>query len=138
MDIFILIGIVLVNVIAILIVYHFIKQLNNKQKIVIIAMGIAFNYILVMIVYALSSIGMDTQIAETANSFITFIFVPINTIMNVPFLASSYCRYLQKKLTKQKMRNRIIIVVLVTLVIMVLEYFYFQSIQAGVAAMLEK
>ncbi len=138
MDIFILIGIVLVNVIAILIVYHFIKQLNNKQKIVIIAMGIAFNYILVMIVYALSSIGMDAQIAETANSFITFIFVPINTIMNVPFLASSYCRYLQKKLTKQKMRNRIIIVVLVTLVIMVLEYFYFQSIQAGVAAMLEK
>lgn len=138
MDIFILIGILLVNVIAILIVYHFIKQLNNKQKVIIIAIGIAINYILVMVVYALSSIGMDKQIADTANSFVTFIFVPINTIINVPFLASSYCRYLQKKLTKEKMRNRIIIVLVVTLVVMVLEYFYFQSIQASVAAMLEK
>ena len=45
MDIFILIGILLVNVIAILIVYHFIKQLNNKQKVIIIAIGIAINYI---------------------------------------------------------------------------------------------
>ena len=138
MNIFITIAILLVNLIAFFSMYHFVKPLSNKQKIIVIVVGIAINYIMVMIVYALSSIGIDSKISNTASNFILFVFVPINSMINVPFIANSYCKYLQKKLPKDKLRNRVIIVILITAILMVGEYFYFQNIQTGVANMMKK
>ena len=56
MNIFMVLTILVINVIAVLLVYQFIKTLEKKEKIIFIAVTIAINYILVSIIYWLSSL----------------------------------------------------------------------------------
>ena len=135
MNIFISLGILVVNIIAILVVYQFIKPLEKRDKLIVVALGIAINYMLALIVYSLSSIGMDQNISNAASSYILYIFVPINCILNVPFIASSYCKYKLEKLPKDKFRNRVIIVVAYTIIIAIFEYFYFKNVQGDIVNM---
>ena len=66
MNIFIILFILLINVINIFAIYKLLgKDIKNKEKIIFIAVGVAIMYMLVSVVYWLSSIGMDKN-AEDA------------------------------------------------------------------------
>lgn len=138
MNILILGVILLINAFAILLVYQFIKKLPSKDKLIFIAVCFAIHYMAVSVVYWLSSIGMEQHIVEEASQIIIYIFVPINAILTVPFIANAYYKLKKEKLPKQKFINRCILIILLAIVILIVEYFYFQSIQSGIAEMILK
>lgn len=135
MDLYLLIAIVLVNSIAIGIVYQFIKKLENKQKLIIIAISIALMYILVSITYWISGFGIAGHIHEQTKNFIIYMFVPVNVILFIPYLASQYMKLKSKKIKIEKFLNKVATLIVLLIVVLVVEYFYFCNVQENIIEM---
>ncbi len=136
---FIIFFAILLNVVAIVLLYHCLPDLEKKEKIIFIVVGIAVMYILTSIIYWISSKGVEVQeVSERAKNMITFIFVPLNGIIILPILAKSYNRYIIGDLESDKLRNRIIIMVIALVILMIIECSYFKNIQNGIIQMLQQ
>ena len=95
-------------------------------------------YLAVTGIYWLSTQNTNFPNAKSAQSLITFTFVPVNGIVILPMLASSY-RYLKEgRLKMDKFRNRAILLAVVLIIILIIEFFYFKDIQSGIMQMLQK
>lgn len=131
-NIFIIIGILLANIVAIVLTYHFIKTLDKKEKVIFIAVAVAINYLIVSLIYALSSIGIEQAVSNAAKSFVTYMFVPVNMIIFMPVIANTYCNIKLKKIQREKVQKRIIIMGIIALVVVIFEFFYFKNIQVNI------
>ena len=121
------------NIVAIsLIYYSFDKNIEKGKKLLytMIAMGII--YILVLIVYFFSSIGMPKEVAKKSKDMITFAFVPVNSILLIPFLLKSFNQRNDKSITVEQLNKRAIIVIIVGIVLLIGEFFYFRNIEKGI------
>lgn len=139
MLVFIYFFILLVNVVAIALNYHFLgKDMDKKSKGIFIVIGIAIMYILVSFVYWISTkdinLGVDTDMGK---NLVTFTFVPVNAILVMPFLASSYKHFMLGDLNKIPFRNRCILIAVILIVLLVFEFFYFKDIQNGILSFLQ-
>ncbi len=132
MNIFIILGIVIANAIALAFIYQFVKKMPKKDKLIFIAASFAINYMLILLVYTLSGIGMNASIHSSAEAFVTYVFVPVNVILFVPVLAFSYVKMKEKKLKPEKFIKRVVIMFVVIIVVLVLEFFYFRSVQNNI------
>ena len=135
MDLYLLIATVLINGIAIGIVYQFIKKMEGKQKLIIIAMSIALMYILVSITYWISGFGIEEKIHEQTKNFIIYMFVPVNVILFIPYLASQYMKLKSRKIKIEKFLNKVATVIVLLLLVLVVEYFYFCNVQENIIEM---
>jgi len=92
MILFIYLCILVLNVVAIFMTYRFLgNDIEKKEKLIFIIIGFAIMYIAISAVYVLSSRGIEiNNNTEIGKNFITFCFVPLNCILVLPFLASSY------------------------------------------------
>lgn len=135
MNIYLMIASLLANVIAITIVYQFIKKLEKKQKIIFIASGVAVMYILISIVYWFSGFKIDENVHEASKSFVLYLFVPVNVILFIPYLASQYMKLRQKKLKIEKFVSKLSAVIVLLIIVLVFEYFYFRNIQENIKNM---
>lgn len=139
MILFIYLCILALNAVAIFLMYQFLgTNIEKKEKWIFIAVGIAFMYMLVSFVYWLSTKDIDLSTnSNLASNFITFTFVPVNSILILPFLASSYRYWKEGRLKPEKFRNRIILAVIILLIVLVIEFFYFQDIQNGILSLVQ-
>lgn len=139
MILFIYLCILALNAVAIFLMYRFLgTNIEKKEKWIFIAVGIAFMYMLVSFVYWLSTKDIDLSTnSNLASNFITFTFVPVNSILILPFLASSYRYWKEGRLKPEKFRNRIILAVIILLIVLVIEFFYFQDIQNGILSLVQ-
>ena len=132
-NIVIFLFILVANVVSILLIYYsFNKNIEKTKRLLytMIAMGVI--YILVLIVYFFSSIGMPKEIAEQSKEMITFTFVPVNAIILIPFLLRSFNRRKDNSITTEQLNKRAIIVVIVAIALLVGEFFYFRNIEKGI------
>ena len=138
MIIFIYLCILALNIVAVLINYRFLGTIEKKEKLIFIVIGIALMYLTVSMVYNLSLNNEETEkLAELGKNFITFTFVPVNAILILPFLASSYKYFKTGKLKKEIFRNRILLLLVIMIIILIIEFFYFQDIQAGILSIVQ-
>ena len=92
---------------------------------------------IVSLVYWLSTIGIDLGMNnEIGKNFRIFTFVPINSMLVLPFLASSYKYFKQVRLKKQNFKNRIILLCVILIIVLILEFFYFKDIQNSILNMI--
>ena len=84
--------IIAANVIAILLVYFSLeKNMDKQRKIITIMASIGSVYIITLVVYLLSSIGVEKiAAAETVRNAIIMAIVPVNVILFLPFLICSF------------------------------------------------
>ena len=138
MVIFIYLCILLLNIVAIFMTYKFLgEDFEKKEKSIFLVVGIAIMYMIVSLVYWLSTRGIDLGINnEMGKNFIIFTFVPINSMLVLPFLASSYKYFKQERLKKQNFKNRIILLCVILIIVLILEFFYFKDIQNSILNML--
>ncbi len=132
-NIVIFLFILVANVVSIFLIYYsFNKNIEKTKRLLytMIAMGVI--YILVLIVYFFSSIGMPKEIAEQSKEMITFTFVPVNAIILIPFLLRSFNRRKDNSITTEQLNKRAIIVVIVAIALLVGEFFYFRNIEKGI------
>lgn len=137
MNIFIILFILLINVINIFAMYKLLgKDMGSKEKVIFIAVGVAVMYMVVSAVYWLSSLGMNQNAADAGRDFITFTFVPVNSLCVLTFLSSSYKKYKAGKLKANILRNRCVLLIAILIILLVIEFFYFKSIQNNALEML--
>lgn len=138
MVIFIYLCILILNVVAVFMTYKFLgEDFEQKQKLTFIVVGIAIMYMLVSLIYWLSTKNIDLGTTnEMGKNFIVFTFVPINSMIVLPFLASSYKYFKQGRLKTQNFKNRIILIAVILIIVLVLEFFYFKDIQNSILNML--
>lgn len=139
MIIFIYLCILALNIVAILINYRFLgTEIDKKEKMIFIIIGIAIMYMTVSVVYGLSIKDTSQErLLEITKNYMIFTFVPVNAILVLPFLASSY-KYLKAgKLKREVFRNRIILLAVILVVILIIEFFYFQDIQRGILSIVQ-
>ena len=132
MNIFIMLAIVIANVIAVLLIYQFIKKLTKMDKIIFIAGSFAIAYILVSIIYWISGFGIDSRINDGAKDFITYIFVPVNVIILAPFVATKYNKWKTKEIEKEEFIKRLILIGIIAIIILIIECFYFRNIKQNI------
>ena len=139
MVIFIYLCILILNVVAVFMTYKFLgEDFEQKQKLTFIVVGIAILYMLVSLIYWLSTKNIDLGTTnEMGKNFIVFTFVPINSMIVLPFLASSYKYFKQGRLKTQNFKNRIILIAVILIIVLVLEFFYFKDIQNSILSMIQ-
>ena len=139
MVIFIYLCILILNVVAVFMTYKFLgEDFEQKQKLTFIVVGIAIMYMLVSLIYWLSTKNIDLGTTnEIGKNFIVFTFVPINSMIVLPFLASSYKYFKQGRLKTQNFKNRIILIAVILIIVLVLEFFYFKDIQNSILSMIQ-
>ena len=132
---FILLFILVANIVSILLIYHsFDKNIEKTKRLLytMIAMGVV--YIIVLIVYFFSSIGIDKRIATQAKQTIVFTFVPVNSIIVIPFMLRSFNKRKDREITGEQLNKRAVVMFIIAVVIVVSEFFYFRIIEQQGAA----
>lgn len=139
MSIVIYLCILVLNLAAIFMTYKFLgKEIEQKERLIFIAIGTAIIYVLVSLVYWLSTRNIDLGVSsQMGKNLITFTFVPINSIITLPFMAKSYQYFKQKRLKQEVLRNRIILIGTILLIVLIIEFFYFKDIQNGILSIIQ-
>lgn len=127
------------NIVAIFLTYHFLgREMDKKSKGIFIIVGIAFIYMLVSFVYWIGTKDIELGTSENfGKNLITFTFVPVNAILILPFLASSYKNLKAGRLKQVPFRNRCILLAIALVILLIVEFFYFKDIQNGIYNMLQ-
>ena len=130
----------LANVIAILLVYYsFGKKAEKQKKFMNTLIAVGFMYIVILIVYNLSSIGIErVSASEQAKTLMTIAFVPVNTILFIPIMVRSYMKVKAKKLTMDQFTVRSICIVILAVVALVCEFVYFRNFQKDIVRINEQ
>ena len=135
----ILVFIIVLNIIAIALTYYCLSDLEKKDKVIFIAVCVAIIYMLTTFVYWISTKSVAVkEVSDLGKNLITFLFVPINTLVVVPLLAKSYNKYKTGFLAFDKLKNRGIVLGAILLIILVIECFYFKNVQNTVITLIEK
>lgn len=139
MILFIYACILALNLVAIFLTYHFLgREIDKKTKGIFIIVGIAVIYMLVSFTYWLGTKDIELGTSESfGKNLITFTFVPVNAILVLPFLASSYKNLKAGRLKAVPFRNRCILLAIALVILLVIEVFYFKDIQTGIYTMLQ-
>lgn len=137
--IFILLFILILNIVAIVLTYYCLSNVEKKERIIFVAVGIAIMYIITLFVYWISTKNIEIkEVSDIGKNIITFMFVPINSILTLPLIAKSYNKYKIGHLAGDKLRNRIIVLAIPFIIILIIECLYFADIQKDVIELIEK
>lgn len=132
-NVFIMGFILVANLIAILLTYYsFNKSIEKTKRLLYTMISVGVMYILILIVYSFSSIGIAKKASSAAKDMITYTFVPVNTILVLPFMIRSFNKRKENEITTSQLNMRATIVLIITIAILVSEFFYFRKIQQGI------
>ncbi len=133
MDWFIILFMLFANIVAALLIYHsFGKDMDNEKKIKYSLIIIGGLYIITLVIYLLSGIGVGKiENAETARSYLMMAFVPINAIIIIPFTIFSCMKTKRKEITVKQLNSRLLIVEVVAVLLIIVEFIYFRNYQKG-------
>ena len=120
-----------VNLIAILVIYNSFGRKADKQKRLINTLiGMGAVYIIVLIVYFFSSLGIEkTYASDQTKTMLTLAFVPVNAILFIPFLVISQRKAKEGKIARQAFSKRIAVILILAVVVIISEFFYFRNFQ---------
>ena len=120
--------ILLANIIAAVLIYHSIdRKIEKSKKILYIMVSMGIIYIFVLMIFSLSSIGIPKELAKYAKDMIIFTFVPVNSIIIVPFFLRTVNKGKTKELSIEKLNIRMSILAVIIILLFAGEYFYFRN-----------
>lgn len=138
--VFIILFILILNIVSIALMYYCLgKEIENKEKLVFIAAGTAIMYLLTLLVYWISTRNIEiSEVSQTGKDLITFLFVPVNGILVLPLFAKSYSKFKNGIIKGNILRNRGIVLGVFLLIVLIIECFYFASIQEQVVKLIRE
>ena len=135
MEVIIIGFIVILNIIAIWMLYQSIgNKIPTSNKVVITLMGLIIMYVLLYVIYSISSAGKDQNIAVAARQLILFTILPINVICMIRPIAVQIRKLRDKDIKPEDFNKKIILYAVISLVILIIEFVYIKDIQAGIAS----
>jgi hypothetical protein len=140
MAIFIIAIILILYVILIASSVHNLYMLENKVKILYVMIGIALAFVITMIVFAISTTGIDyenAQMLSDARKILVVLFTPVNGLITMPYLANLLNKAKEKSVNQEQFKKKALILAVVFAFILVIECGYLKDIQTGTLSMLK-
>lgn len=130
--------IIIFNIVAIGSLYQAIGKNETKNKIAIVALSSILMYVVIYIIYGISSKGGEENIIEAARQLIVFTLLPINTLTIMSPIATQLRKLKQKEIEESKFRRKMLIYIIIAIVILIIECIYIKDIQTGIASLKPK
>ena len=113
--------------------------IEKKTKIILITCGILAVYILTLIIFSISKIGITYPKAEMigqVRKIAVLVFTPINGFLSLPHIASLKMKIKMKSEEDSKLKKKIIILGIIFIVATIVEINYMKNFQNGIIQIL--
>lgn len=131
---FIMFIVVVLNALCIYLMYRFLKDIDKKEKFIFIAVSVAIMYGITVFIHWISIHNLEAMYQDgVAKDIVTFLFVPINGLIILPALASSYNSYKEKKLELDVFGKRMLVLLIPLLIVLILECVFLKNVQVAVS-----
>lgn len=121
--------------------WHNLGTIETKTKIICIIAGIIAVYILTLIIFNISKIGINYENEETMK-IIRRVFVILFSIINgyiiLPFIFKKLEQINNNEIKKETLTKNIIILIIVIIIICIFEISYLGNAQNGILNMIKK
>lgn len=125
--------IIIINLATILVVYKSLSNIELKNKIILIVIGEIVMYVILFILYGISSSGVNKTVVNNSRQIILFTILPINIICIELPLMLTLKRLQQGDIENSQFKKRMAICLIIAVIILVLEFAYIRDIQAGIS-----
>lgn len=114
---------------------------STKVKIGFIVTGFILMLVSIWVTFYISISGLNyenAQIVGRVRNLLVAVFVPVNGLIVMPYLAKMLSKIGSNELTQEKFKKRLIILAIIYFAILIFECSYFKSTQIGILEMIEK
>lgn len=125
--------IVIMNLAAVFVIYRSLSNIELKNKLILLAIGEIVMYVILFIVYGISSAGANELVANSSRQIILFTLLPINVVCIEFPLMLLFKKLQQGDIEKDSFNKRMIFCLIACILILVFEFIYIKSIQAGIS-----
>lgn len=132
MEIITIAFIIILNIVAISIVYKSLGEIEIKNKIAITLLGLILMYAILYIMYNISSADVDKNIIASSRQLILFTFLPINLICILLPILLQIKKLKNKDIDETKFKYKVILFIVIGIVILFIESMYIKDIQQGI------
>lgn len=136
----VIITIILIYIVLIIWTVKNLGYMEKSKKIIYIISGLIITYILTLIIFLISKgeiIYPNEKIEKVMQNILVIIFAGVNACIIMPYIAKIIDKINEREITKEELRNRIIIFILILIVIFVFEGNYMNSIQDGILSVID-
>ena len=131
MEIIINVFIAILNFAAILVIYKSLSHIEMKNRILLIIIGEMLMYIILFIIYGISSTDIDETIVNSSRQIMIFTFLPINVIgIELPLLLTLK-KFQQKDIKEEIFKKRMLFSLIISIIILIIEFCYIKDLQIG-------
>lgn len=131
MEIIINVFIAILNLAAILVIYKSLSHIEMKSRILLIIIGEMLMYIILFIIYGISSTDIDETIVNSSRQIMIFTFLPINVIgIELPLLLTLK-KFQQKDIKEEIFKKRMLFSLIISIIILIIEFCYIKDLQRG-------
>lgn len=125
--------IVIMNLASILVIFKALSNIELKNKIILVAIGEIVMYVILYIVYSISSAGANELVVNSSRQIILFTLLPINIVCLEFPLMLTLKKLQQGDIDDSQFKKRMTICLIVCIIVLVLEFIYIKDIQAGIS-----
>lgn len=114
---------------------------DNKVKILYMVVLLVIILICTLITFYISATGVEyenTKMIGNIRNMILAIFVPVNGLIVMPYLANLLSKIGSNSITQEKFKKRLVILVIIFFIIFIFECSYFKSTQLGILKLINK
>ena len=108
-------------------------NIELKNKIILIVIGEIVMYVILFILYGISSSGVNETVVNNSRQIILFTILPINIICIELPLMLTLKKLQQGDIENSQFKKRMAICLIIAVIILVLEFAYIRDIQAGIS-----
>ena len=126
------------NFIAMMLDYRMFAGVDRKEQIQYAGLGYLANFVITLIVYSISSIGLPANVVDPSRWLIIFITLPLNVIILFTPLVKLFMLFTNKDSEEEAKKvygRRFKIYACVAIVILTIEVIYIQSVLSGIVQM---
>lgn len=139
----IIISIITIILFAVLGVYTWQKlgNIEKKTKIIYIVLGLLIVAFITLVLFNISSTNIDYEKIEMKNDIgkmLVLIFTPVNALFLMPSFAKILNEIKNNEIEKEKLKFRILKILIVFLIVLIIEYNYLVNTQIGILEIYKK
>ena len=109
---------------------------NTFSRVIYILGGVVINFLITLIVFSISKSRINypsIKVMKEIRKIMLLTFIPLNGIITMPFIAN----IINKIKDGENQKKRILIISIISILVIIIEIFYFQNIQNGILKMIK-
>lgn len=121
--------------------WHRLDSIEKHFKIIYILLGLVIVSIITLVIFNISSIGIEYEEIEIKNdirTMLVLVFMPLNGLFIMPAFAKIITKINEKDIEKNELIYRSIIILTIFILVLVIECKYMKTTQLGIMQIYQK